>query len=703
MTSIDIVVDTSATYDIVVDSNIAELVVGPDVYVDLSLTGPPGVGVPVGGTTGQVLAKATATNYDTHWVDQTGGTGGGAVSSVNGYTGAVVLAASDVGAQPLDSDLTSIAALVTTTFGRGLLTQADAAATRTTLGLGTAATSAATAFDAAGAASAAQSAAATDATTKANNAQAFAIQRANHTGTQLLATISDAGTAAAANTGTTAGTIPVLGTGGVLAMARLATGTPDGTKFVRDDGTLVTPAGGTPSGAAGGDLAGTYPNPTVGKVNGTSLAALATGLLKNTTTTGVPSIAVAADVPTVAAGTTGPLSATDASTTNARTPTGSAGGDLAGTYPNPTLATTAVTAGSYTNTNLTVDAKGRITAAANGGSSGDTYRGFWASGTTYNAGDVVTQGNALWRAGSTTTGYDPLTVGGTVASVTGASPAATGAGNFEQRFTPTSALTVTSIEVYIGTPGDITVGLATPNSDSTNIPWLNSGTAKVTRLAGSLTANAWNTFSLPASVSLASGTQYALDMTGTGASQVYMSTTPVASNVTIGTYSYGSFAGSASGLSALFKLDYVPAANPWTREVTGNPNGGAAGLALLKSTVTDYDYAWGAVRLPALAVNTVAASSTAQTIPDVSAAQASYITLTGNCTFTFPAAGVGKTFRLALKQDATGSRTVTWPGTVKWPAATAPTLTVTAAKTDVLEFTCYDGTNWMGQALALNY
>lgn len=40
-------------------------------------------------------------------------------------------------AQPLDSDLTSIAALSTTTFGRSLLTQADAAAARTTLGAGT--------------------------------------------------------------------------------------------------------------------------------------------------------------------------------------------------------------------------------------------------------------------------------------------------------------------------------------------------------------------------------------------------------------------------------------------------------------------------------------------------------------------------------------------------------------------------------------
>ena len=49
-----------------------------------TVPGPAGPGVPVGGTTGQVLAKSSNTDRDTHWVDQTGGSGGGATNL--GYT-----------------------------------------------------------------------------------------------------------------------------------------------------------------------------------------------------------------------------------------------------------------------------------------------------------------------------------------------------------------------------------------------------------------------------------------------------------------------------------------------------------------------------------------------------------------------------------------------------------------------------------------
>lgn len=97
------------------------------------------------------------------------------------------------------------------------------------------------------------------------------------------------------------------------------TGSCSSSTFLRGDGACTTPAGtgtvsatGSPasgnlakfSGAlslTNGDLSGDVTTSgtlaaTVVKLNGTSLAGLATGLVKNTTATGVPSIAAAADV-----------------------------------------------------------------------------------------------------------------------------------------------------------------------------------------------------------------------------------------------------------------------------------------------------------------------------------------------------------------------------------------------------------------------
>lgn len=75
-------------------------------------------------------------------------------------------------------------------------------------------------------------------------------------------------------------------------------------------------------------------------------------------------------------------------------------------------------------------------------------------------------------------------------------------------------------------------------------------------------------------------------------------------------------------------------------------------------------------------------------------------TLTGNVTFSFsnaPASGTNLALTLYLIQDGTGGRTVTWPGSVKWPGGVAPTLTTTAGKIDVITLMTYDGgTSYLG-------
>ena len=76
-------------------------------------------------------------------------------------------------------------------------------------------------------------------------------------------------------------------------------------------------------------------------------------------------------------------------------------------------------------------------------------------------------------------------------------------------------------------------------------------------------------------------------------------------------------------------------------------------------------------------------------------------TLTENTTFTFsnpPASGTAYSMSIEIIQDASASGyTVTWPTSVDWPAATAPTLTATASAVDVFVFTTRDGgTTWYG-------
>ena len=88
-------------------------------------------------------------------------------------------------------------------------------------------------------------------------------------------------------------------------------------------------------------------------------------------------------------------------------------------------------------------------------------------------------------------------------------------------------------------------------------------------------------------------------------------------------------------------------------------------------------------------------SSTADTI-DWTTGSIHKSTLTGNCTYTFTAPTGVSRLTLQVVQGA-GPYTVTWPATVKWAGATAPTLGTTNGRSDFISF-IWDGTNYWGVA-----
>lgn len=109
-------------------------------------------------------------------------------------------------------------------------------------------------------------------------------------------------------------------------------------------------------------------------------------------------------------------------------------------------------------------------------------------------------------------------------------------------------------------------------------------------------------------------------------------------------------------------------------------------------------------------VGTITADSDAATITfNMTTSNLHSVTLGGNRTLAVSNLTAGQSFVLILKQDGTGSRTVTWfvsPGSgtpaIKWVGAAAPTLTTTASRADIFAF-LYDGTDIYGSVVGQNY
>ena len=89
---------------------------------------------------------------------------------------------------------------------------------------------------------------------------------------------------------------------------------------------------------------------------------------------------------------------------------------------------------------------------------------------------------------------------------------------------------------------------------------------------------------------------------------------------------------------------------------------------------------------------------------DVGSSPVAKLTLGGNRTLSAPTNGAtGQFISIAVIQDATGSRTLTWNSAYEFTGDTAPTLTTTVSKADLFVFR-YNGTVWheMGRNLNLS-